>query len=302
MAEKYHSISDELKKKYGSKIYRLSLTSGCTCPNRDGKIAYGGCSFCSEGGSGDFATPFLPIDEQIRLAKEKIASKMPKDLGEEDRKYIAYFQSFTNTYGETERLRKLYTETIERDDIVILSIGTRPDCLEDDKLSMLSELNRIKPVWVELGLQTIHEKIAESFGRGYTLDVFEDAYRRLTEAGLKVIVHVILGLPGESRENVLATVKYLAGLKPTLFGIKLQLLHVLDGTRLAKEYEKEPFKIMSLPEYCELVVECLRILPEETTVHRITGDGPKKLLIEPKWSADKKRVLNTLNKMIREKL
>ena len=296
----YRSISDELKKIYGSKVYKLSLSSGCTCPNRDGSISYGGCSFCSEGGSGDFAAPFLPLDEQLRLAKEKIEAKLPKNLKEKDRKYIAYFQSFTNTYGDTLRLESLYTEAVNREEIVILSVGTRPDCLEDDKLEMLTRLNKIKPVWVELGLQTIHEATAERINRGYVLPVFEDAYERLTAAGLKVIVHVILGLPGESREDMLGTVSYLAGLSPVLFGIKLQLLHVLKGTRLASEYEAEPFKIMSLEEYAETVVECIKLLPEETIIHRITGDGPKSLLIEPAWSADKKKVLNTLNRKIRE--
>ncbi len=302
MAQKYHSISDELKKEYGCKVYRLSLSAGCTCPNRDGKISYGGCSFCSEGGSGDFAAPFLPVDEQIAIAKEKIAAKLPKKSEEGKVKYIAYFQSFTNTYGDTKRLEGLFTETIEREDIAILSVATRPDCLEDDKLEMLKRLNEKKPVWIELGLQTIHEKTAEGFNRGYRLKVFEESYKRLAAAGIKVIVHVILGLPGESREEMLETIKYLAALQPVLFGIKLSLLHVLRGTRLAREYEKAPFKIMSLEEYCELVADCLRILPEETTVHRITGDGPKKLLIEPKWSADKKRVLNELNRVIKEKL
>lgn len=298
MAEKYHSISDELKKKYGGKVYRLSLSSGCTCPNRDGKLSYGGCTFCSEGGSGDFAAPFLPIDKQIEEAKKKVADKLGKK--QEKEQYIAYFQSFTNTYGETERLEKLYTETIIRDDIVGLSIATRPDCLPADKLEMIGRLNKIKPVWVELGLQTIHEKTAERINRGYALPAFELSYAALKKLGTEVIVHVILGLPGETREDMLDTVKYLSRLTPTLDGIKLQLLHVLKGTQLAKEFEKEKFHILSLSEYSELVTDCIKLLPEETIVHRITGDGPKKLLIEPAWSADKKRVLNCLMQKFRE--
>lgn len=295
----YTKISDVLKKKYGTKVYRLSLSSGCSCPTRDAQ-GHGGCTFCSEGGSGDFAAPLLPVDEQIRLAKKRVAGKIPKSIPEDRRRYIAYFQSFTNTYGDTEKLRRLYADTISRDDIVILSVGTRPDCLEPDKVDMLQELNQIKPVWVELGLQTIHEETAVRIRRGYTLPVFEDAYRRLKSAGLAVIVHVILGLPGETREDMLGTVHYLAGLSPVLDGIKLQLLHILAGTELAREYREHPFKIMTPEEYGDLIVDCLRILPPETVVHRLTGDGPKKLLIAPLWSADKKRVLNMLNKKIRE--
>ncbi len=316
MAKKYHSVSDYLKEKYGGKVYKLSLSSGCSCPNRDGKISFGGCTFCSQGGSGDFAAPFIPIGEQIELAKKAIEKKMPmlstrqntafrNGTGNESNKlkgkgYIAYFQAYTNTYGDIDRLYKLYKETIEREDIVILSVGTRPDCLQDDKLDMLEKLNRIKPVWVELGLQTIHEKTAKRINRGYELSVFEESYRRLAERNIPVIVHVILGLPGESEQNMLDTIRYLAGLKPVLFGIKLQLLHVLSGTKLAEEYEKEPFHILSLEEYCTLVVKCISLLPEQTVVHRITGDGPKRILIEPKWSGDKKKVLNELRRKIAE--
>ena len=320
MAVKYHGLSDYLKERYGGKVYKLSLSSGCTCPNRDGKISYGGCSFCSEGGSGDFASPFLPIDEQIELAKKKVEKKMPpteknepetdgpdssetKNIEKKSSKgkgYIAYFQSFTNTYGDTGRLYKMYKETIERDDIVILSVGTRPDCLQDDKLDMLEKLNRIKPVWVELGLQTIHEKIARNINRGYELSVFGSSYRKLKERGLTVIVHVILGLPGESEEDMLDTVRYLSKLNPVLDGIKLQLLHVLEGTAMAEEFRKKPFHILSLEEYSSLVIKCIGLLPEKTVVHRITGDGPKRLLIEPGWSGDKKRVLNELKRKIAE--
>lgn len=295
---KYISLSDHLKNKYGTKVYKISLQSGCSCPNRDGTVSTGGCTFCSEGGSGDFAAPLLPVKEQIRLAKMRVESKMPKSLEAKDRKYIAYFQSFSNTYGDPEKLRKLYLEAIEDESIVGLSIGTRPDCLGKEILDMLQEINNIKPVWIELGLQTINEKTAEHINRGYKLEVFEKAYRDLKKRNIEVIVHVILGLPGEEKEDMLNTVRYLANLTPALDGIKLQLLHVLKNTKLAEEYEKEHFKILTMEEYTDLVVDCLKILPKNTVIHRMTGDGPRKLLIEPLWSLDKKRVLNTLHKKI----
>ena len=293
------TISDELKEKYGRKVLKLSLSSGCTCPNRDGTLGWGGCSFCSEGGSGDFASSFAPLSEQIREAKKRVDHKFPADMPEEDRKYIAYFQSFTNTYGDPERLRKLYLEAVCRPEIAVLSVGTRPDCLGGDMVRMLSGLNRIKPVWVELGLQTVHEKTAERVGRGYPLAAFADAYQRLKEAGLTVVVHVILGLPGETEEDMLDTVRYLARLQPVLDGIKLQNLYVLSGTRLAAEFQEDPFPIMTMEEYTDLVVKCLKELPEGVVIHRLTGDAPKRLLIEPLWSGDKKRVMNLLNAKIR---
>ena len=289
----YRSFSDELKDMFGEKVYKLSLTSGCSCPNRDGTIGWGGCTFCSEGGSGDFAAPLLPLPEQIAIAKSRVRQKGAK-------RYLAYFQSFTNTYGDTQYLRELFTSAISFPEIVGLSVGTRPDCLEPDKISMLSELNKLKPVYVELGLQTIHEETARRINRGYQLDVFKDAYARLIKAGLRVVIHVILGLPGETREDMLDTVRYLAGLTPPPDGIKLQLLHILEGTQLAVEYRNTPFYIMSLEEYADLIIDCLRILPSKVTIHRLTGDGPKRLLIAPSWSADKKRVMNYLNQKIRE--
>jgi radical SAM protein (TIGR01212 family) len=296
----YLSLSEKLKSDYGCKVYRLSLQSGCSCPNRDGSIGTGGCTFCSEGGSGDFAAPFLPIPEQLRLAKEKVDHKFPAGTREEDKKYIAYFQSYTNTYGDPARLYALYRETISYPEIAVLSIGTRPDCLSDSIISMLKKLNAKKPVWVELGLQTIHEKTAVQFHRGYPLSVFDSAYRRCRDAGLQVVVHVILGLPGETEADMLETVSYLAALQPPPDGIKLQLLHVLKGTALGNAYLAAPFPVMTLEQYCALVVKCLRLLPPETVIHRLTGDGPKKLLLAPLWSADKKRVLNTLSRYIRE--
>lgn len=326
----YLSFNDAMHARFGTKIYRLSLQSGCSCPGRDGTLGTGGCTFCSEGGSGDFAAPLLPIREQIEEAKKRVDPKIPASIAPKDRRYIAYFQSYTNTYGNVERLRALFTEALESPQIVALDIGTRPDCLPPEMIQMLRSLQITsgKPVWLELGLQTIHEKTAERIHRGYELPVFEDAYKRLKEpfaaseigsatdmiayghtapeklaafpTGLEVIVHVILGLPGESREEMLETVRYLSHLTPPPDGIKLQLLHILRGTELAREYEADPFPLLTLDSYCDLVVDCLRLLPPQTVVHRLTGDGPKRLLIEPQWSADKKRVLNTLSRRIRE--
>ncbi len=290
-------LSEELKIRYGMKVYKLSLSSGCTCPNRDGTIAYGGCTFCSEGGSGEFAAPFIPLRDQIEFAKKKVEAKLPKE-GQDRRLYIAYFQSFTNTYGDPERLFELYREAAMRPDIAAVSIGTRPDCLGDRVLEMLCRLQEIKPVWVELGLQTMHDKTAERVHRGYPLTVFEDAYKRLKNAGIEAIVHIIMGLPGESRSDMLDTVRYLASLKPVPDGIKIAQLQILKGTALGREYQNDPFPVMTLEEYCELIKDCLAILPEDIVIHRLTGDGPKNLLIAPSWSADKKRALNTMRKYL----
>ena len=297
---KYRTLSDAMKEQFGTKVYKLSLSAGVTCPNRDGTLGYGGCTFCSEGGSGDFAAEGDSVAEQIRKARERVDGKISAKIPPEERKYIAYFQSFTSTYGDTDTLLGKFREAMEQPQVCALSVGTRPDCLSNDMVEGLSQLNREKPVWVELGLQTIHEKTAKRVHRGYSLDVFEDAYRRLKAAGLTVIVHVILGLPGETEDEMLETVRYLASLSPVLDGIKLQLLHVLSGTRLAEEYRTKPFPVFTLEEYCDVVVRCLKLLPESTIVHRITGDGPKKLLIAPLWSGDKKRVMNTLRKAIEE--
>ena len=282
-------------------MYKLSLSSGCTCPNRDGTIGWGGCSFCSAGGSGEFAqavTSEEELDEAIECAIHRIESKLPKAEMESKRKYIAYFQSYTNTYGDVQRLRSLYRRTVEREDIAVLSIGTRPDCIGEEQLQMLCELNSVKPVWVELGLQTIHDETAKRIHRGYETAVFRDCYQRLKAAGLTVIVHVILGLPGESEEEMLATIRELAALQPPLDGIKLQMLNILEGSALAEEYRRAPFPQLSMEEYCDLVVKCLQLLPEETVIHRMTGDGPRELLISPAWVTDKKRVLNMLSRKI----
>ncbi len=286
-------LSDYLKETYGEKIYKLSLSSGCTCPTRDGTLGYGGCTFCSEKGSGDFAAPPVPVAEQIEAAKLKIRNKTAA------KKYIAYFQSFTNTYGNIGRLQTLYTETALREDVAVLSLASRPDCLGDEVMSMLKTLAGIKPVWVELGFQTARDDTAEKIHRGYPRSVFEEGYRKLSDAGIPAVAHVIFGLPGETGDDMLNTIRFLADLDPPLFGIKIHMLHVIKGTQLAEEYGKNPFPLLTLEEYTDLVAESLTLLPEETVLHRMTGDAPGKLLIAPEWTRNKKKVLNTINRKLR---
>ena len=283
-------LSEALRERYGEKVYKLSLSAGCTCPNRDGTVGVGGCAFCSAGGSGDFAARLAPIEAQIAEARARIARKT------DAKKFIAYFQSFTNTYGPVERLEPLYRRTIERPEIVALSLGTRPDCLGPEVMEMLCRLQAIKPVWVELGLQTAHDETAARLNRGYGLDTFTDAYRRLKAAGLMVIVHLIFGLPGESREEMLDSVRFVAGLTPPADGVKLQMLHVLKGTALGAQYEAQPFPLLTLEEYADLIAQSVRILPETTVLHRLTGDAPGPLLLAPEWTRNKKRVLNTIHR------
>lgn len=282
----YRSLGDEMKEKFGGKVYKLALSGGFTCPNRDGTVGTGGCIFCL-GGSGSFAEePAESVLEQIERAKHRVEKKNPGG------KYIAYFQSYTSTYGPLEKLERLFSEAVSHPDIVALSIGTRPDCLPDEVLALLSRLNEKKPVWVELGLQTIHEKTAAYIRRGYPLSVYDDAVRRLKAAGLTVIVHIILGLPGETAKEMAETARYVG--KSGVDGVKLQLLHVLRGTDLAKDYEDGLFKTLSMEDYISVLEECIRTLPPNVTIHRLTGDGDKKDLIAPLWSADKKRVLGAI--------
>jgi len=292
------TVSEEWKRIYGRKVMKLALTSGCTCPNRDGTIGSGGCSFCTGNGSGEFAADLNSIEVQIKEAKKRVDHKFPAALPIEQRRYVAYFQAFTNTYGPADKLERLYEEVLSYPEIAALSIGTRPDCIPDDILEMLIRLNQKKTVYVELGLQTVHESTAEAFGRGYSLDVFEKTYSRLKNAGLTVIVHMILGLPGENKEDMLETARYLAALSPKLDGIKIQMLQILRGTRMAEEWTANPFPLLTMEEYTDLVTECFRILPEETVVHRMTGDPPRNLLIAPLWTTDKKRVLNMLRRKL----
>ena len=289
---KYTTLNSYLKEKFGCKVYKISLDCGFTCPNRDGALSYGGCIFCSEGGSGDFAeSRTLGVTEQIESGKEKVKNKIKSG------KYIAYFQAFTNTYADVNTLEKIFSEAINHPDIVALSIATRPDCLEQKKVELLSRLNKIKPIFVELGLQTVNEKTAKYIRRGYTLDVYDDAVKRLHEQGINVVTHIIIGLPNETKEDMLSSVKYVCNVTD---GIKLQLLHILKGTDLAKDYFEHKFEVLSLEEYTEIIAECVKIIPKNVVIHRLTGDGAKKDLIAPLWSAATKKVLNTINKRLSE--
>ena len=289
---KYTTLNNYLKERFGEKVYKIALNGGFTCPNRDGTIDTRGCIFCSKGGSGDFAeSPDLTITEQIENGKKRLEKKIKNG------KYIAYFQAFTNTYAPVERLRTIYEEAINHPDIVALSIGTRPDCLGDDVLALLDELNKIKPIFVELGLQTINEDTAKYIRRGYTLEVYDKAVADLHKIGINVVTHIILGLPNESKEDMLNSVKYVCKVTD---GIKLQLLHILKGTDLAKDYEQGKFEVLTLEQYTEIIKECVQIIPENVVIHRLTGDGAKKDLIAPLWSADKKTVLNTINRALKE--
>jgi len=288
----YTSVNDYLKQTFNEKIYKIAIDAGFTCPTRDGTKDYRGCIFCSGSGSGDFAeSRNLSVTEQIDIGKERVESKKPG-------KYIAYFQAFTNTYAPVEVLRQKFLEAMKCEDVVAISVATRPDCLGEEVIDLLDELNKIKPVWVELGLQTIHEETARYIRRGYDLHVFDKAVKDLERIHIpQIIVHVILGLPGESKEMMLDSVRYV--INSGANGIKLQLLHVLKGTDLAIDYEKGGFKTLEMDEYIDILVDCLGIIPDEMVVHRITGDGPKKDLIAPLWSGDKKRVLNSINKALK---
>lgn len=289
----YHSLDYMLKERFGEKVYKVTLNAGMTCPNRDGKLGRRGCIFCSEGGSGDFAADtHLSITDQINSQISLLSSKRPI------RKYIAYFQAYTNTYAPVTYLEKVFYEALSHPDIIALSIGTRPDCLGPDVLNLLSSLNKIKPVWIELGLQTMHEKTAAYIRRGYPLSCFEDAVYRLRQQKIDVIVHTILGLPGESFQDILTTMKYLN--TRNIQGIKLQLLHILKGTDLAFDFQAGNFQALDRDEYLDLVEMCLENLDPSIVIHRVTGDGPKDLLIAPLWASRKREVLNLLHHRMKE--
>ncbi len=287
MTDRYYSLNEYLKNQFGEKIYKLALDSGCTCPNRDGTLDTRGCIFCHNGSS-HFAEMGIDINEQIENAKSRVKNKTKTE------KFIAYFQSYTNTYGDIDKLEKIFTTAINRDDIVAISIGTRPDCISEDVISMLENLNKIKPVWVELGLQTSNEKSAEYIRRCYDNSVYEKALKDLKNININVITHIIIGLPNETKEDVLNTVDF--SVKCGTDGIKLQLLHILKDTDLYKDYKKGIVKPLSLNEYMDILFDCIERIPENIVIHRITGDAPKKYLVEPLWSGDKKMVLNTINK------
>lgn len=286
-----NQLNTYLKNKYGKKIYKLSLNAGLTCPNRDGLIDTRGCIFCSKGGSGDFApNPKLSITEQIETAKELVSKKITNG------KYIAYFQAYTNTYGPYDKLKELYYEAISHPDIVALSIATRPDCIDEKICQLLLDLNEIKPVYIELGLQTSNQASATFIRRGYDNSCFEKAIHMLNK--LNIVVHIIIGLPHEEKSDIINTIKYINQFP--IHGVKLQLLHILKDTDLYDYYLLNPFHILTLDEYGDLLIECIKHLRDDIVIHRLTGDGPKKLLVEPSYSANKKLVLNYINRRLKD--
>lgn len=290
---RYYALDYYLKETYHEKMYKLSLNGGCTCPNRDGTCGTRGCIFCSEGGSGDFAPEAgISVKDQLAAGKEQVSQKYHGNS------YIAYFQAFTNTYAPVSHLRAMFTEAIADPEVKILSIATRPDCLSPEILALLAELNQQKPVWIELGLQTIHETTARFIRRGYGLSVFEEAVRQLRKINITVIVHVILFLPGESEADMLKTITYLNTMP--VQGIKLQLLHILENTDLADVYRKTPFPVPDMETYFRVLGTCICHLRPDIVIHRLTGDGPKSLLIAPLWTGNKRLVLNSLQKYFRE--
>ena len=292
--KRFYSLNEYCKQTFGGKVYRLSLNGGMTCPNRDGSLSHGGCSFCSEGGSGDFAANYqLSITHQIEEAKKRIQQKT------DCHQFIAYFQAFTNTYAPVDHLRRIYTEALNAPEVVALSIGTRCDCISEDVLDLLEELANIKPIWIELGLQTIHNTTHQMLNTHTTVEQFDSIVTKLHARGIPVITHIILGLPNETKDMMKETIHHVC--KLPVSGIKLQLLHILKGTTLANMYEKTPVPLFELEEYCDFIVDCIEMLPPNMVVHRITGDGPRKLLIAPLWSTDKKRVLNTIEKRFKER-
>lgn len=286
--KRYHSLDYEFKKLFGTKTIKLSLDGGFTCPNRDGTVGNRGCIFCGEEGSGEFAAQrCLNIGQQIESQKQLLSKKWPKG------KYIAYFQNFTNTYSTCEDLRIKYEEAISKDDMVGLAIATRPDCLPLEVLNLLEELNKKTFLWVELGLQTIHEDTAKFIRRGYDLSVYENAINELKKRGIRVVTHLIFGLPGENKENTLDSVKYIA--ETNTWGVKFHLLYIQRGTDLYEYYKKHPFRVLEQDEYIDLVCDAIELLPEDMVIHRLTGDGKKELLVEPRWSLDKLRVLSGID-------
>lgn len=292
MNGRYYSLNEYLKNTFGEKVYKLSLDLGLTCPNRDGTLDTRGCIFCHNGSS-HFAECGENINVQLEKAKKRVESKT------DAKKFIAYFQSFTNTYAPADYLDKIFTEVINRDDIVAISIGTRPDCLPADILDLLEKLNRIKPVWVELGLQTANEKSAEYIRRCYPNSVYENAVKELKNRGITVITHIIIGLPNETKEDIFNTVDFVV--KCSTDGVKLQLLHILKDTDLYEDFKRGLVVPLTLDEYMDILFGCIERIPENVVIHRITGDAPKKYLIEPLWSADKKNVLNTINREMKNR-
>lgn len=290
---RYNSLNNYLRNKFGKKVYKISIDGGFTCPNRDGIISTGGCIFCSAKGSGDFATSkSLSITKQIEQGKERVRSKT------KDNSFIAYFQAFTNTYAPIDVLESKFTEAINHKDIVALSVATRPDCVDDNVLKLLEKLNKIKPVWVELGLQTIKESSVDYIRRGYENSVYVDTATKLRNIGIEVITHIILGLPNENKLDMLRSVDFACKYSN---GVKLQLLHILKGTDLLKDYENSKFNALTMEQYIDILCDAVSIIPKNVIIHRLTGDGDKKILVAPLWSGNKKVVLNTINKTFEER-
>jgi radical SAM protein (TIGR01212 family) len=289
----YNSLNYFLRNKFGEKVFKVSLDAGFSCPNRDGTISSGGCVFCSERGSGDFAgCRDFSITKQFEDIKEMMSKKWSS------KKYIAYFQAYTNTYGDLDLLRRKYEEAISQEGVVALAIATRPDCLSPDIIDLLKEINKKLYVWIELGLQTADDRVAKIINRGYKLEVFEKALKDLREAGLDVVVHTIFGLPEEKREDMLNTIKYLS--HKDIQGIKIHLLHLMENTPLEKLYELGRLSFMTMEEYVDLVCQAIKLLREDIVIHRLTGDAPRDLLIEPMWSLKKWEVLNAIDKKLIE--
>lgn len=291
--KRYHSLNYFLRNKFGEKIYKISLDGGFTCPNRDGKVAKGGCTFCSSSGSGDYAgSRVLSITDQFEDRKKMMEKKW------KDGKYIAYFQAYTNTYAPVEVLRKKYEEALAQENVVALSIGTRPDCLDDDVLDFLEEINKKTYLWVELGLQTINDKTAHNFNRGYDFEVFDRSLKKLQERGIEVVIHTIFGLPGETKEDMLKTVNYVA--HSGAQGVKFHLLHLMENTKMAEQYREEKFELLSKEDYIDLICKGVAMIPQEMVVHRLTGDAPRSSLIGPMWSLKKWEVLNDIDRTLVE--
>ncbi|MCX7903597.1 MAG: TIGR01212 family radical SAM protein [Caloramator sp.] len=291
--KRYYSLNYFLRQKFGEKVFKISLDAGFTCPNRDGTAGYGGCIFCSARGSGDFAGTKENLVEQFHEVKEMMHKKWKEG------KYIAYFQAYTNTYAPVEVLREKYEAVLNIDGVVGLAIATRPDCLPEDVLDLLDEINKKTYLWVELGLQTIHEDTAKLINRGYPLETYIKAVEELKKRNIDVVTHVILGLPGEDKKRILETVDFVAHTKTQ--GIKLHLLHLMKGTRLVELYKRGELRFLSMDEYVDLIVDCIERLPEDMVVHRLTGDSPRNLIIEPLWSLKKWEVLNAIDRRFEDR-
>lgn len=291
---RFYSLNDFFKDEFKDKIFKVSLDGGFTCPNRDGKVAHGGCIFCSDAGSGEFAgnrrkSITEQIDEQLEFLKDKV----------KDKKVIAYFQNFTNTYGDVEYLREIYYEALNHPKVLGLAIGTRPDCIEDDTLELLKEINEKHFFWIELGLQTIDDKVAKIINRGYPLSTYIETSKKLKDSGIKFVTHMIVGLPTEEREDILNTAKCIV--QSGAWGIKIHSLHIIKGTPLERLYNDTNFKVFTLDEYVDIVVTILKLLPDKMVVHRVTGDGKKDEVVEPKWSLNKRKVLNEIEKELKKR-